>query len=208
MFRCWWHNQEWHWVYVTLCIKAFPHYNWKLKPMHIWCLFSWIRCSNGPGLISGMPGTRLQHGSTTCAVYIREDWEASTWLGSHSSVVKALAAQAGNLGLFPSDSLPFFLLYIQPGLLQHLIYQLARQGTIFMCIQLFSLFISNVHSHDPHQVNLIPEVDQNQIISLIPVELGSYIVWVWINTTILNPMWIQCSYYLSLMFTVSYKISL
>ena len=67
-------------------------------------------------VVSGLLGTRLQHGSTTCAVYIRE---ACSWLGSHSSVVRALAAQGSDVGLIPipSDSLPFFLPYYQPGIL-------------------------------------------------------------------------------------------
>ena len=58
-------------------------------------------------MIGGLSGTRLQHGSTTCAVYIREDWEACSWLGSCSSVVRALTAQASDLGLNPSNSCLF-----------------------------------------------------------------------------------------------------
>ena len=44
---------------------------------------------------------------------------AWSWPGSRSSVVRALAAQATNLGLIPNNSLPFILPYIQPGLLEH-----------------------------------------------------------------------------------------
>ena len=64
--------------------------------------------------------------------YVREDWEACSWLGSCSSVVRVLV---GNLGLISSDYYLFSLSYIQPGILEKLIiilYHIARQETIFM----------------------------------------------------------------------------
>ena len=51
---------------------------------------------------------RLNHCSTTHAVYIGKDEEVCIWLGSCSSVVRALEAQVNDLGSIPSDSLPYF----------------------------------------------------------------------------------------------------
>ena len=55
-----------------------------------------------------IPVKKLQCNTTQ---YVREDWEACSWLGSCSSVVRALAAQASDLGSISSNSCLFFLPY-------------------------------------------------------------------------------------------------
>ena len=77
-----------------------------------------MRCYNIPGWIYKVGKKARSH------------WESTSWLGSRSWVVRALAAQANDLGLIPSDSLPFFLPYIQLGISEHLIHRLSRQKKV------------------------------------------------------------------------------
>ena len=51
----------------------------------------------------------------TILLDIRKDWKACSWLGCRSSVVRALAAQASNLGSISSDSAFFPPLLTKPG---------------------------------------------------------------------------------------------
>ena len=59
--------------------------------------------------ISGLPGTRLQHGSTTWQNTQERIERIVVGWAVRSSVVRALATQASDLGWILSDSCLFFL---------------------------------------------------------------------------------------------------
>ena len=121
-----------------------------------------------------LPGVRLRHFSTTCAVYI-EDCEGWWLSGCHSSVAEYWQHKPGVLGLIPGGFQPFHFPLFSPQI--HLI-------SLYSNVRVQSIVSNITRWFDSwpmqHRYKIVPVSEDNDFILVKPMPLReSFQLWRW-----------------------------